>query len=150
MALTKFDRIYLAGLFDGEGCVNVSVFIRGDGRRQMIAALDIGNTNPAVLYWLEENFGGRVAEHGKPGKFDRRQHFYRWQVYTQEARVFAKLILPYSRMKSEQLQKFIELVETMNARGNGRLDDEIWQQRIAIVNEIRNSPFRRVAVNRKG
>lgn len=138
----KDDFKYLAGLFDGEGTVGVSCFVRRDGRRQLITNLCMANTDPTVLYWLENEIGGSVKRQEPKSSRNQRQAFYVWTISGPDATRFAKSILPYSRMKSFQLSKFVELRFRVGQVG-GLVSANEWLIRQQLVEEIRSDPYRR-------
>ena len=86
-------RAYMAGFFDGEGCVTIS---RPRSRSNYQLEVNIGNTNREVLEWVQRNYGGRLHR--------MRKHIYYkpisvWQVSGEEAIDFLQLILPFLKVK---------------------------------------------------
>jgi LAGLIDADG endonuclease len=144
--MKKQDWIYLAGLFDGEGCVTIAVVERKSktrscksGAKAMNLSLRIANNDPRVLLWLENNFGGRVREHGGS-----RKQSWVWIVQGEESVIAAQNLLPYSRMKKDQLEKFIALSALKRKNGsNQKVTDKEWEARMKLISEIRASPYRR-------
>jgi hypothetical protein len=107
---------YAAGLFDGEGCV--LFYIRRD--HTIIYAVEVANCDRRALDWLQANFGGRINV-----KTMRRKHTLgMWTLNGPRATVFAKAILPYSILKREQLELFIEAREQINTRGAAALTED--------------------------
>lgn len=92
---------YVAGLFDGEGCI--IMYDRGYGGRVQLRAT-ITNTHEGVIEWLRENvargtvitkhYDGPGQEHYKTG--------YTWQVYGQNAVFFLEQLLPFLIIKRER------------------------------------------------
>lgn len=150
MALTRQDFIYMAGLFDGEGTVAVRLFRRPDRHTpQLTMGLAIANSDPTVLYWLEENVGGKVTFYERSAARNQKQDFYVWQISGSDAAWFARKIVPWSRMKGFQLSKFIELRERIGSKefvlehGGRSLSAEEWAVRGSLVNEILADRYRR-------
>jgi len=63
--LTEAEWGYVAGIIDGEGCLGVYSRSRQHlGQRQLTPSrsfrprLDIGNTNPELMHWLQDHLGG--------------------------------------------------------------------------------------------
>jgi len=143
MKLTADDWKYLAGLFDGEGCVTVCITKRktgspggAAGTKLMNLSLRIANNDPRVLLWLEKNFGGTVRQHS-PTRLS-----WVWIVLGDESVVAAKQLLKYSRMKRDQLENFIALQAMRNQTGQ-RVTDREWKQREKVAQKIRDSEYRR-------
>lgn len=65
--LTNEEKAYLAGLFDGEGSINIFRTQRKDRiAPTYFVEISLGNTHRGVLEWVHGKFGGRVthnAEH---------------------------------------------------------------------------------------
>lgn len=52
---------YLAGLFDGEGSVSISLMKRGNyPKRYARLTMSICNCNAGILNWIQEHFGGSI------------------------------------------------------------------------------------------
>lgn len=83
---------YLAGFFDGEGCISVN----SNGSIQ----LRVINTSKAVLDKFPEEFGGKVLSRkqivNKPQ--------YHWSIYGEDAIKAATKLLPFSIEKKSQLE----------------------------------------------
>jgi hypothetical protein len=107
---------YLAGLFDGEGSINI---FKQPGQKERITPrhfleISIGNTHKGVLRWVLENFGGRLTHNGI--QYTLRSHkTWRWRASTKEASDILVAILPYLRIKKEQALLAVEFQERLIA-----------------------------------
>ena len=54
----KEEIIYLAGFFDGDGCITTSP--------KTNFRLTISNTNKEILDWIKKNFGGNINNQHLP------------------------------------------------------------------------------------
>lgn len=101
------DFVYAAGFFDGEGCVYVTTLKHKHylGGVTLYLALAVGNTNKAVLEWLQETFGGKLYLHKR---VERRKPYWRWQLDRAHTTSFLKGVLPYLKIKQEQALLAIE------------------------------------------
>ena len=108
LALT--DRLkYLAGFFDGDGCV------LPDGRLSG-CSLGVGQSFDAaeVLLLFQSTFGGYIGRlHDGAGL---RKPCLQWRVYGPAARRAAHLLLPFSIVKRKQLELAWNWPETKNER----------------------------------
>ena len=141
--MTRDDWKYLAGLFDGEGCVTASIVTRKtdapggkQGTRIMNLSLRIANNDPRVLIWLENNFGGKVRAHGgaKIG------HWV-WIVQGPLSVVAAQNLKRYSRMKADQLEIFVAL-HALKKKPGSRVSTADWNARLKLLNQLRSNPYR--------
>ena len=105
---------YIAGLFDGEGCVTCKKKLTkrkdrgGKIYNQLYIRCEIAMTDKYVVQWIHETLGfGWFAEkkyNNKP-KYKRQ---WRWCCGYQDALIFAKLIWPYVQVKVHAIEKIID------------------------------------------
>ena len=110
------DAAYIAGLFDGEGCVSYKQYIRQrkHNKKPYLTwqiRVEIAMTDKAVIEWLHETLGfGWSAEkkyHTKP-KYKRQ---WRWCCGYRDALIFAKLLWPFAQVKLHKLEQIIDHYE---------------------------------------
>ena len=101
---------YLAGLFDGEGCVTYKKYWsckRKDRPRKYYCwriQLEIVMTDEATIQWCCDHFGGRCIK--KPRKEYKMQ--YRWRRGFKDAYEIASAIYPYAITKKAALKDIIK------------------------------------------
>ena len=101
---------YLAGLFDGEGCVTYKKYWsckRKDRPRKYYCwriQLEIVMTDEATIQWCCDHFGGRCIK--KPRKEYKMQ--YRWRRGFKHAYEIASAIYPYAVTKKAALKDIIK------------------------------------------
>jgi len=111
MSFRSEDRklAYLAGLFDGEGCVTIGL-TKGKARLQpmhlLICVLSM-TTHDAVKEY-HDRFGGLFDG---PIVRPPRQDMWRWRVNANKALKFLKVMRPYLKVKSAQADVGIEFQE---------------------------------------
>jgi len=125
---------YLAGLFDGEGSVNI---FKQPNKKDRInpcyfLEISIGNTHKGVLQWVFENFGGRLT-HNAEQHAKSNHRMWRWRASSNEACRVLMTMLPYLVVKKEQAQLAVEFqrhVNTHPRKGNKVLSDEelAWRE----------------------
>ena len=93
------DWAYLAAYIDGEGCVQIS----GKGS----CSLEAASVDPHVLRWICETFGGEMRLFNTKAK----RSIYRWRIYGSSMRQLIPHLLPYSRIKRDQLQGVLEFYD---------------------------------------
>lgn len=97
---------YIAGFFDGEGCVHFTP----DGRVQV----GITQQKPEVLYMIQKQFGGGVRIS------DRACCTYRWGSHGKKVtKKFLIAILPYSVVKKTEIELGLEAVELIRDNNLG-------------------------------
>lgn len=137
----KNFAIYAAGLFDGEGCVEVyeGPQTRGRGIR-LNMTLSIGMTDVRPLREMQAHFGGALTtKKPRPDK-PRWAQAWRWSVSGEEAERFAMLVLPYSITKKEQLELYMELRDTCQ-RGSVRVatPPKVAKRRTQLIADIKSA-----------
>jgi hypothetical protein len=116
--LTIADIAYIAGLFDGEGCVTCK--IRPTKRKdrnnkvynQWYIRCEMSMTDKAVIEWVYETLGfgwTREKTYRKRPAHYRRQ--WRWCCGYRDALKFAKLIWPYAQVKLNKIEEIIDHYE---------------------------------------
>lgn len=94
------DLAYIAGLFDGEGCIH---WAKVRGYRYPHASIQMTTTGGLTL--VVDLFGGQLSKHQ-----DRRGHkdTYRWTAANRKALSFLKAIRPWLKEKAEQADKVFQ------------------------------------------
>lgn len=98
--MDKCELAYIAGFFDGEGCVTWQKTKRKSGKIYKLLRVDIGQVDRSFLDYCEENFGGYVSTRAK-NKHRSKQENYQWTVTGNTALLFLLQIIPYLRQKQQ-------------------------------------------------
>lgn len=113
------DLIYIAGLFDGEGCVNIyqinTDYMKQKERRKVpkwVLSVTIYNCDFEIINWLYESFGGYLQRRVRNNPKWRQN--YAWKLSANKALEFLKRIEPYLRIKKEQALTAIEFQENQS------------------------------------
>ena len=105
------NAIYLAGLFDGEGCVTYKKYLgsKRDSRPNRYYCwriqLEIVMTDKNAIQWCCDNFGGNLCL--KPRKNGYKMQ-YRWRRGFKDAYKIAKELALYAITKKDKLQNIID------------------------------------------
>lgn len=94
--LTPIELAYLAGFFDGEGCV------QSDGR-----TVGITNTFPDVLHRFKRAFGGRVSPKATNRDNPGGKALWRWGISGIDARNFLQTMIPLLVEKRPQAEAYL-------------------------------------------
>ncbi len=110
----KTSIAYLAGLFDGEGSINIFKQAKKEDRvyPRYFLEISIINTHKGVLQWVLENFGGRLSIEQEPKRHHRT---WRWRASSNEAYHVLLAMFPYLLVKKEQARVAIEFQERLLA-----------------------------------
>ena len=113
--IPECDRAYIAGLFDGEGCVSYKQYNRKRKNNKKAyptwqIRLEIAMTDKSVLVWLNEVLGvGTVGEKRYKTKYTvgwKKQ--WRWRCSHRDAFYVCCLIWPWTHVKLPEIQKIIQ------------------------------------------
>jgi hypothetical protein len=103
-----FDPKWIAGFFDGEGCVGVYFNNQCNGTKYYCLSVQItqsGSIGRVVMDQLKEQYGGSVYERKVgPG----RKVNWKWSAVSNDAVAFLKDIVPYLFVKKEQAELAIQ------------------------------------------
>ena len=126
---------YIAGLFDGEGCVSckkVKTKRKDRGGKiynQWYIRCEISMTNKHVIEWIYETLGfGWCKEkkyHKRPAHYKRQ---WRWCCGYQDALVFAKIIWPYGQVKVHAIEKIIDHYDAVKPDRKNVIDLNTYKQ----------------------
>lgn len=104
------DDRYAAGIFDGEGYVRISKWENPEKtkvRNQIYAGLNV--TFRPVIEALKETYGGSIHVNRHSLRKANHRDVFVWNVSSQNAARFFRLILPYLIIKREEVELALEL-----------------------------------------
>ena len=101
---------YLAGLFDGEGCIKIQHNKGGYG-----LSITIQMYCKKIIYKIQESFGGSAG-----GPYGKNRKKYSWQVNGNDVGRILNLITPYLIEKKEQAELALDYVKTIGCGYRGR------------------------------
>lgn len=131
MKLTETDLAYIAGIFDGEGCIGYYRTSK-TGTPYYHALVNITMTEGMLVNKLPELFGfGKVSIHkAKPDQ--NRRTAYQWQVgHKKQVQKFLESIRPYLVGKADQADVVLDLFkdEEKYVRCQGSVTPEVISRR---------------------
>jgi hypothetical protein len=144
---------YLAGIFDGEGCISAQHKSNYHYRRAYSRlVVSVGMINKSILLLFKERFGGSVKRY-KNGKYN--YYIYQWFISGSKAEkallVFAELCIE----KSGQAKLALELTQYLKAlKSRGKrpigsiyINDSEFLRRAKICDEIKKLKSQREYVD---
>lgn len=132
--MAEVEIAYLAGLFDGEGCLIVRPRRRlASGNRAISYHLEIGMTDARPLEWAKEATGKGCLYHSR-NKNPKWSDRHRWVASSKDAAVIIGWLLPHLKVKREQAVLFLELdgLKSQYRRGH----QHNFQRQYEIMDEI--------------
>lgn len=129
--LTETEKAYLAGFFDGEGCVNISTRNRANGARQHYLQVVFSQGDYDFLMdWREKlNGAGSVHEDKAEKKIPMSQRSWHWRLYDRQAERVLYLMLPYLQLKVKQVQIAVLFMATKKRYGRAGVPAHILDKR---------------------
>lgn len=111
-AMSNLDLAYLAGLFDGEGCISATIRPPQVNRREqqetIHAAISMSNTYQSIVEWAHTVTGLGSVKRYEP-RSERHRPSWLWIVAANEAELILRRLLPFMRIKHVQASLLIEL-----------------------------------------
>jgi hypothetical protein len=121
---TEMDYARLAAYIDGEGCISMSVSRKKEWKHDTISVfLSVHNTDPRLITWCLERWGGRVYKTEQSNK--KWSDSYGWRVTCQQARAILESCLPFFILKREQAELAIALQKTCKYWGSAGAPEEV-------------------------
>lgn len=94
---TETELAWLAGFFDGEGCVSIFKIPRLEGKYiEYKMTVSISQKDKRPLEAIRGWFGGNVTLNQSSG-------VWKWTRSAQQARIFLEAVRPYLKLKHEQV-----------------------------------------------
>ena len=115
--MNQNDIAYIAGLFEGEGCVTYKQRMkkRGEDKKAYPTwdiRMEVNMTDKSVIQWVHETLGCGTFHKKPPGKGQLgRKMQYRWRCGFRDALYVAKLIWPYAQVKLHKIEQIIDHYE---------------------------------------
>jgi hypothetical protein len=132
----SIDCAYLAGLFDGEGCITIS-WLPKRRKRHIDIKATIANTDEELIISLMSLGGSRFENFSVKARLT----CYTWRLIGAACYPFIKSILPYSIVKREPLEIGLRMSERFcvnPCKGGGYgLGDSEFNLRFSIYKEFR-------------
>lgn len=97
----QLSKEYIAGFFDGEGCIGYKFFTGKTFRRYRVG---ITNQNRDILVAIQKIYGGKISK-----KTNLKACYELW-MYKKEATKFLTEIEPYLINKKYKASEFLKLV----------------------------------------
>lgn len=100
--MSKLTASYLAGLLDGEGCLD----IRKRQDKYYVARVRITMVDEEMILWLKNSFGGNI--HHREFKNSNCRDAYTWTVEGRQVVPILEKVKPYLRLKKQQAEILLE------------------------------------------
>jgi len=120
------DYIYMAGFFDGEGCIRINKRVRPVSIEYSLF-ISLGQKDGACMDWLVSTFGGHVHK-------VKRDNSFIWIVSNKKAHEFLEKVIPYLKYKKPQALAALQLA---NGKRTRVLSPEELARRESIYLEIK-------------
>ena len=108
---------YIAGLFDGEGCITCKkkptkrADRKGKVYNQWYIRCEIAMTDKEVISWLHETLGFGWSAEKRYNSKPKYKKQWRWCCGYRDALTFAKLIWPFAQVKLHKIEQIIDHYE---------------------------------------
>tara|TARA_R100001163_G_C5037822_1_gene176655 strand:+ start:43 stop:453 length:411 start_codon:yes stop_codon:yes gene_type:complete len=111
--MNESDIAYIAGLFDGEGCVSYRKTMKKRGNypayKTWDIRLEISMTEQSIIRWVHEVLKVGTFSKKPPGKGQLGKKMqYRWRCGFRDAYYVCCLLYPYAHVKLDKIQKVID------------------------------------------
>lgn len=122
--ISKTDIAYIAGFFDGEGCISIAM--------SKHIRISISQKFPGVLHYIKNLLGyGKVVPTYK-------NRAYQFKIYGRDNyKKFIQTILPFSKVKKEQLKVGLELLALLGKPGWPRITEANLNHRRRLNKKLR-------------
>lgn len=139
--LSELDKAYIAGFFDGEGCVGYYNASKTMKHRPAYfhASVSVSNVDPRVIKWIADTTGVgkcRIMRF----KDNKRRTAYQWEIGKKaDVIVFLSAIKPYLKVKDAQVNVILchLALESAYIQKHGSVTPEIVATRQRVADEMK-------------
>ena len=143
--LKKWERAYIAGLVDADGCIWIE---RRSNRPGHVMYVNVTNTNLELLNWLKKEWGGCIVQFKQTKNSSRWAACYAWKICSIQALNFLSLTYQFMRVKLERAVMAIDFQELKaDCRGKGlciNSGEALWRESyknaISDLNQRKENP----------
>lgn len=131
------ELAYLAGFFDGEGCIRIKKAYNRS--KACWITVQISNADRLVLERYEKLFGGSVFTRGHSTNFQ----MYMYESSSTEAVDFLKSMIGYLRGKRKQAEYALWFAENMNGMDiteRHAAHDKMREMKLEVIGNIHENP----------
>ena len=141
--ITQIDWARLAAFIDGEGCIQInrqkqySKKAQPNWRPHYIVQVVVTNTDPRLVAWCKETFGGFVVPQSK---YPKRRQAFKWCAHSKSCANILTNCLSYFIIKREQAEIAIAFRKTYSKEyvGRGRsVPDAVIAYRDSLTAELK-------------
>ena len=112
-------KAWIAGFFDGEGCINIGRQFPGNrATPRFILNVRVSNTAQPSVEVFQKVFGGRVYRLARKSWHS---ICFQWYIYGEAAAQFLRIIYPYLVVKREQAELALEFYDSCRSYTNTEL-----------------------------
>jgi hypothetical protein len=129
--ISLIDLARLAAFIDGEG----SIVLGSQPRPMRDLRLQLCNTDPRLITWAKEIFGGTVTSEERSRVVANTRNIFRWHITGRKAEMLLKAVYPYLILKKEQAEVAIAYRLTVGSVGK-RVSDEVKAERKALTEKL--------------
>ena len=121
--MKRTDLAYVAGIIDGEGCIDITARNRpGHRYTDMALRVTVVSTDLWLCQMLRFGFGGNVNQ--RLVRETSRLPQWDWRIERGKARDFLTLILPYLHLKKPQAELGIQFQNAKGRSTRGKTDKD--------------------------
>ena len=127
--LTDNQLAYIAGFLDGEGCLMVGKYPKGDSKNLAYRGfMNIANTYVPILEWIQNAVGGKIIRTGK-GKSVVKSNMdcYSLTFAAGEMRYWLPKLLPFLKVKKEQAEVLLDFLKRQSDNASAPVSEEILE-----------------------
>ena len=146
---TKEQNIYMAGFFDGEGCIGINKAPSKRVRDRYRVEVQINQVDRRPLVLFQERYGGTLSKHERSKKNPKWQDIWHWLISDRRAKALIKDLLPYCIVKKRDLEVALDYLSLPNFDRTPNLPNRTEEQ-LQVANKNNEIiTMKRVAIHKQ-
>lgn len=128
--MDKLSLSYLAGFFDGEGSINITVRTRKHFSPEHTLVIAVGQNDGKTLDWIKDVFGGNIT-------IVKRDNSYFWYCSNKIAYKILKQILPFLKYKKPQAEIALKFYDEKESLSRKKVTSKELERRELLRQELK-------------
>lgn len=115
--ISEIQMSYLAGFFDGEGCISIKRHVKGKAT-QYVPSVSMTNTNKEIIELFTTSFGVGKPYYVRPNKYTTNtKASWWWGIFGSKSITIVESLFPYLLVKRQEALILLKFKDLLGSTG---------------------------------